>query len=239
MGLTLVSVPIGNLGDITLRAIETLKTADFIICEEIRPAETLLKRFGITVLTGASLSKKQEMQSEEAEIPPKEIFQLNEHSTDAELKALLKLCRDFNVALISDCGTPGFCDPGANLADLCMRDKIPVDANPGASSLMTLLTLSGHRVDEFYFAGFLPSGTAERTQKIQELSRFKTNLIFMDTPYRLDKLLTELTPGFGSNKAVLGFDLTGKEQHVERGDIAKLASRKWGKFPFVLLVLKS
>src|SRR5438046_298584 len=105
MSLIVVSTPIGNLGDITLRAIETLKEADVIICEEFKPARVLLKRLGIL---------------------EKELFQLNEHSRPGDLDELIQLCQSKKVALISDCGTPGFSDPGADLVNACHEKKINV-----------------------------------------------------------------------------------------------------------------
>ena len=215
MSLTVVSTPIGNYGDITFRAVETLKACDILICEEKKPAEILLKRCGVT---------------------PKEMFFLNEHSTPKDLKELVELCRKKNVALISDCGTPGFCDPGADLVSACLKEKIKVDVNPGASSLMSLLALTGERVDEFYFAGFLPSENSARQKKINALSKISTSIIVMDTPYRLTKTLQELSDLFGAKQVVLGVDLTGPDHQVVRGKLKELATQTWPKAPFVLLI---
>src|SRR5258708_24103292 len=122
MSLTVVAVPIGNYEDITLRAKETLANCDVVICEEIKPASILFKRLGI---------------------PDKEFFQLNEHSTPKDIEPLIELCKIKKVALISDCGTPGFCDPGPELVDGCFKEGVSVGVNPGPSSLMALLSLSG------------------------------------------------------------------------------------------------
>lgn len=219
MSLTLVSVPIGNFADITLRAIESLKAADAIICEEIRPAQTLLKRLGLLDLD-------------------RPMHQLNEHTKDNELPKLLEVCVEKNAALITDCGTPGFCDPGARLVDLCLKRGVPVDTNPGASSLMALLSLCGYRMDEFHFAGFLPAETQSRQLKIQSLQKLNSAIVLMDTPYRLDKLLQELCPLFSSRQAVLGIDLTGENHRLVRGAISEIAKTRHGKHPFVLLILK-
>jgi 16S rRNA (cytidine1402-2'-O)-methyltransferase len=216
MSLTVVSTPIGNFQDITLRAIETLKNADAIICEEIKPARVLLKRLGID---------------------EKELFPLNEHSQKADLKELLTLCREKNIALISDCGTPGFCDPGSDLVAACAKEKIIVDTNPGASSLMALISLCGEKLDQFYFVGFPPAEKSERYRYIQGLRKFQVPIVVMDTPYRLKSTLHDFRENFGERRAVLGMDLTGEKNQVARGTINEIASKDWPKAPFVLLIM--
>jgi 16S rRNA (cytidine1402-2'-O)-methyltransferase len=217
MSLTVVSVPIGNYGDITLRAKETLAAADCVICEEIKPASILYKRLGI---------------------PEKEFFQLNEHSTPEEISELIQLCKNKNVALISDCGTPGFCDPGPELVSGCIKEAINVDVNPGASSLMALLSLSGVRLKSFNFIGFLPAEKSERQKEIQKLKKVNIPFIIMDTPYRLTSTLQDFAQNdFGSYKAILGVDLTGPGHRVARGSIKELATQDFQKLPFVLLVV--
>jgi len=217
MSLTVVSVPIGNFGDITLRAKETLEKVDAVICEEIKPASILYKRL---------------------EIPEKEFFQLNEHSTPKEILELVELCKNRNIALISDCGTPGFCDPGPELVSGCVKEGIEVNVNPGASSLMALLSLSGIRLKRFTFVGFLPAEKTERQKEIQKLKKLSHPFIIMDTPYRLKSTLQDLNQNdFGQCKAVLGVDLTGNSQRVARGSIKELATQEWQKLPFVLLVI--
>lgn len=217
MSLTVVSIPIGNYGDITLRAKETLATVDCVICEEIKPASILYRRLGI---------------------PEKEFFKLNEHSTPKEISELVQLCKSKNVALISDCGTPGFCDPGPELVSGCIKEGVTVDVNPGASSLMALLSLSGVRLKSFNFVGFLPAEKSERLKEIQKLKKISVPFIIMDTPYRLSATLQELAQNdFGSCKAVLGVDLTGAGHRVARGSIKDLAGQEFQKLPFVLLVI--
>lgn len=214
MSLTVVSTPIGNYGDITLRAIESLKSCDVVICEELKPAEILLKKI---------------------KIEGKKLLQLNEHSTASDLNELTEVCRTKNVVLISDCGTPGFYDPGADLVDHCYKNKISVDVNPGASSLMTLISHSGIKLNEFYFVGFLPAENSERQSKIQKLVQQKIPLVFMDTPYRLNKTLQELAVHFGERQAVLGINLTMPEQEIHKGKLRALSGIKHPKSPFVLI----
>jgi 16S rRNA (cytidine1402-2'-O)-methyltransferase len=217
MSLTVVSVPIGNYGDITLRAKETLESVDCVICEEIKPASILYKRLGI---------------------PEKEFFQLNEHSTPKEISELVQLCKSKNVALISDCGTPGFYDPGPELVAGCVKEGISVDVNPGASSLMALLSLSGVRLKSFNFVGFLPAEKSERLKEIQKLKKISVPFILMDTPYRLTATLQDLAQNdLGGCKAVLGVDLTGPAHRMARGSIKELSAQEWQKLPFVLLVV--
>jgi 16S rRNA (cytidine1402-2'-O)-methyltransferase len=215
MSLTIVSTPIGNYGDITVRAIETLTSCDVLICEELKPARVLLKRLGLG---------------------EKPLHQLNEHSKPQDIDELAKLCVNSNVALISDCGTPGFCDPGAKLVDRCHRDGIPVDVNPGPSSLMALLALSGFELKEFHFVGFLPAEKTERLRKVASLKGLRIPFVIMDTPYRLEATLKDLAADFGDRTAVLGVDLTGGNQKLTRSKLSKLAQGSWGKEPFVLLV---
>ena len=215
MGLTVVSTPIGHYDDITLRAIESLRKAQAIICEERKPASILLKKL---------------------EIPEPPLWELNEHSRSQDLQELLELCRSQNVCLVSDCGTPAFCDPGAALVDACLKEKIPVDVNPGPSSLMALLSVAGVELKQFYFVGFLPAEKGERSKKMADLKNIKVPVVIMDTPYRLQATLQELAAELAGRKAVLGVDLTGGQQQVARDSMKNLASRNWPKLPFVLLI---
>ena len=169
MSLSIVSTPIGNLDDITLRAIESLRKADVIIGEEYREVTTLLKRL---------------------DIPKPQLELLNEHSKEDDLQELLKLCLEKNVALVSDCGTPGFCDPGAHLVKLCRDHGLDVKPVPGASSLMALLAVSGRKLQSFYFRGFLPAKKELRQSALKEVAKDSRNQVIMYTPYRLSKLLT-------------------------------------------------
>ncbi|MCB0351594.1 MAG: methyltransferase, partial [Bdellovibrionales bacterium] len=143
--LFIVATPIGNYSDITLRALELLKTCDILIGEEHRVASTMLKKLGLE---------------------QREIYLLNEHSNKKDIDELVKLCAEKNVALISDCGTPGFSDPGAELIERCRKNNIQVSSAPGASSLMTLLSLSSQRINQFVFVGFLPANNEARVEAL-------------------------------------------------------------------------
>jgi 16S rRNA (cytidine1402-2'-O)-methyltransferase len=202
MSLQIIATPIGNPGDITLRAIESLRAAEIVIGEERAEVSKLLKRLEIT-------GKRLEL--------------LNEHSKDKDVAELLELCRSQKVALVSDCGTPGFCDPGAKLVRACRAAGIQVEALPGASSLMALLSVNGSDMKEFLFRGFLPAEREERAQALNELKRERRAVVLMDTPYRLSRLLSELAQTFGERKALIGLDLTQPTEKIIEASLSQLA----------------
>lgn len=219
MSLTLVSVPIGPFEDITLRALKEIKSAEVVIGEESKPLFQLLKSL---------------------EIPrPPQVEFLNEHSKEVDLEFFVDLCKNKKIVLVTDCGTPGFCDPGAELVRRCREQKIPVTAAPGASSLMVLLSLSGLDLKEFYFRGFLPAKTEQRREALQKLQKMNVPIVLMDTPYRFQAFLKDLKDTFPAHHTVLGLDLTQDSEHVYAGplknlDLAKLPE----KAEFILIVHK-
>jgi 16S rRNA (cytidine1402-2'-O)-methyltransferase len=203
VSLKLVATSIGDPGDITLRAIETLKSADVVIGEERKEVSKLMKALGIE-------GKRLEL--------------LNEHSKDIDVAELLELCRTLNVALVSDCGTPGFCDPGAKLVSLCRRESISVTTLPGASSLMCILSVAGHEMKEFVFRGFLPVDRDERAQALKDLERERRPIILMDTPYRLNRLMSELALKWPERRGVLGCDFTQSTESIHDGSLKSIAA---------------
>lgn len=214
--LYVVATPIGDKSEITLRALEILKNAPVIICESTKEASTLLKHHGIT-------GKKYEV--------------LNEHTKPEELPALLELCKAQDVALVSDCGTPGFSDPGADLIRLCRRNQVAVKSVLGASSLMGLLSLSSMKIPEFVFRGFLPAENNERKREIDKLKKESRAVILMDTPYRLKKLLSELKLVLPDRKALLALNLSAADETVLEGSLKELSDRlKIEKAEFMLLL---
>ncbi|MES2963090.1 MAG: SAM-dependent methyltransferase [Bdellovibrionota bacterium] len=216
MGLELVATPIGDPADITLRAIEALKAASLVIGEERKEVSKLLKRLGIE-------GKRMEL--------------LNEHSRDDDVRELADFCAGARVALVTDCGTPGFCDPGARLVALCRKRGIPVRSLPGASSLMVLLSMSGENLREFVFRGFLPAEREERARALNELEREKRPIVLMDTPYRLGRLMTELSAKWPKRRALLGLDFTLATEAVWEDELSALALRvKDRKAEFMLVV---
>lgn len=216
--LYVVSSPIGNFRDITLRALDTLEKADAVICEEFREASTLLKKIGIS---------------------DKQLLQLNEHNElEAAEEFVMQLINGDTLALISDAGTPAFADPGTYLIKRCMELQIPVEAIPGPSSLMTAISLSPLPLEEFFFAGFLPRKEEQRRNKFNFLKRLNTSIVLMDTPYRLGKLLEEVKEFFGAGKLItLAIDLTQESESVIHGPVQevinKVGSRK-GEFILIL-----
>lgn len=200
--LYLVSTPIGNPDDITLRGLSVLKNADFIICEEFREARRLLSHYDIQ----------------------KELISLNEHNeSEAAGDILLKLMAGKNAALISDAGTPLFSDPGHILSGLCIQNEIQLIPVPGANSLLPALTGSGFSFEKFYYYGWLSPKKDIRRQQLNKLKNTREVIIFMDTPYRLKSLLEDIIKIMGSNlPAVLAFELTMPGEKFYRGTTGKI-----------------
>lgn len=216
--LHVVALPIGNLDDITLRALKLLREADVIIGEERKELIPMLKHF-------------------EVDFHAKTLEFLNEHSDKDDLQHLKGLCKEKNVVLVSDCGTPVFCDPGAHLISLCRKEKIPVVSAPGASSLMTLLSLSSEKLLKFQFVGFLPREKEERMREIKKLSQLKEPFIVMDTPYRLKATVDQMAQAMGGRRALLGCDLTQSNELVLEDTLSKINSQIGDeKREFILLV---
>lgn len=216
--LYVVSTPIGNFKDITLRALNTLEKAEAVICEEFREASTLLKKIGV---------------------PDKQLLQLNEHNEkEAAEEIVMHLINGHSLALISDAGTPAFADPGTYLVKRCMELQIPIEVIPGPSSLMAAISLSPLPLDEFFFAGFLPRKEEQRRDKFNILKRMNTSIVLMDTPYRLGKLLEEVKENFGARKLItLAIDLTQKSESVIHGpvqEVIKKAGNRKGEFILIL-----
>ena len=215
----LVSTPIGNYEDITLRALRILKEADFIICEESKEARRLLSHYKID----------------------KELFELNEHNEDETANEfLLKILEGKTAALISDAGTPLFSDPGNLLVELCISQKIDVIPIPGANSLLPALIGSGLDFEKFYYYGWLSPKKDIRRKELLKLKGIREVIILLDTPYRLKSLLTDIVKILGKNiRTVLAFDLTMKTERFYRGtaeEIQKIAEQKNLKGEFVLIL---
>jgi len=217
--LFLVSTPIGNYEDITLRALRILKEVDFIICEEFKEARRLLSHYQIE----------------------KELFELNEHNEDeAANDMLLKILDGKTAALISDSGTPLFSDPGHLLVELCISQKIDVIPVPGANSLLPALIGSGLDFEKFYSYGWLSPKKDERRNELSRLKGIREVIVLFDTPYRLKSLLADVVKILGKNvRIVLAFELTMKAETFFRGtaeDIYKIAEQKNLKGEFVLIL---
>lgn len=214
--LYLVATPIGDSSEISVRALDILKESDVIICESTKEASKFLRTHGIT-------GKKFEI--------------LDEHSTPQDKASLVPLCAEKKVALVTDCGTPGFCDPGADLVRLCRQKNVPVKSVLGASALMGLLSLSGQRLDEFVFRGFLPAETESRGRALKELTKEKRAIVLMDTPYRLKKTLNDMKDHFSNRRFLLTLNLSQEDETILDGNIDHLISKNpFEKAEFMLLV---
>jgi 16S rRNA (cytidine1402-2'-O)-methyltransferase len=202
-GLHIVATPIGNLGDITLRALETLAGADLIACEDTRVTRKLLERYAIaTPLTP-----------------------YHEHNAALARPMLLqRIAEGAAVALVSDAGTPLVSDPGFKLVRAVQDAGFAVTTLPGASSLLAALTLAGLPTDQFLFAGFLPPKESARRARIAELSRIPATLVLFETAPRAAAALADLAEGLGENRqAALCRELTKLHEEVSRGSLILLA----------------
>jgi 16S rRNA (cytidine1402-2'-O)-methyltransferase len=219
--LYIVATPIGNIHDITLRAIETLKSADAIICEERKEGSKLLKRL---------------------DIKAKELMPLNEHNerekSERINEIILLLHEGKQLALISDCGTPVFSDPGALLIQQAVLFNVPVIPIPGPSSLMAALSVLDESLERFVFGGFLPRDSDKRLEELKTLDRSGYPIILMDTPYRLNRLLDEIGSAYGKGRRItLACDLTLPNESIHRGTIKQIQAQVAGrKAEFILVV---
>jgi 16S rRNA (cytidine1402-2'-O)-methyltransferase len=203
-GLYLVATPIGNLGDITLRAIAVLSRADLICCEDTRHSRTLLAHFAID----------------------RPLRAYHEHNADAERPRILaKLAEGRVVALISDAGTPLVSDPGFRLVRDCIEAGHSVTSLPGASSVMNAVTLAGLPTDQFHFAGFLPSREGQRRTRLAELGAIPATLVLFEAPNRLAASMADIVEVLGSARQVaVARELTKRFEEVRRGTAAEVAT---------------
>ena len=216
--LYIVATPIGNPLDITLRAIEILKNADAVICEDQREGSKLAKSIGIEI---------------------KEWIEVNEHNeSDSGDFIQEKLLTGTTLALISDCGTPVFSDPGAKIIERALSVGAKVIPIPGASSLMAALSILDTPLPKFYFAGFLPRQPNERASMLEYLRKMHVPVILMDTPYRMDAILKDSLKAFGSGKnAVLACNLTLPNETIYRGNLGDISKQAGGKKAEFILII--
>ena len=218
--LYLVSTPIGNMDDITLRALEVLKESDMIVCEEFKMGRRLLSVFGIE----------------------KDLTELNEHNEKESAEEVIEALKGGeNVALISDAGTPLFSDPGHYLVELCLANDIRVVPVPGANSLLPALIGSGLDFERFFYYGWLSPKKEIRRKELKRLKNMQETLVILDTPYRLRTLLKDVLLIFGKHqKIVVAYQLTmKKKEEFLRGGVAEILTEvesKSLKGEFVLLI---
>ncbi len=201
--LYIVAIPIGNWGDITYRAVETINACDALVCEEFKPGSTLLKKL---------------------DIEKKEIVLLNEHNEPEQAADLLvRLLNGQSLALVSDAGTPVFSDPGHYLIQLAASSGITVSPIPGASSLMAALSVLDFHLEKFVFGGFLPRDPDARKRDLARYRSMRMPLVLMDTPYRLGALLDDVVKVFGKEVPVtVAYDLTLPTETIYRGGAAEV-----------------
>ena len=198
--LYVVPTPIGNLEDITLRAINVLKEVDFILAEDTRTTSHLLRHLGV-------------------EKPMHSHHKFNEHATVGRVAEAINNGRD--VALVSDAGTPGISDPGFLLVRKCVEEGIEVVTLPGATALIPAVVQSGFPCDRFCFEGFLPQKKG-RMKRLQELALEPRTLVLYESPYRVVKCLEQLAETFGEERRVAVVrEITKKFEETVRGTIAE------------------
>jgi 16S rRNA (cytidine1402-2'-O)-methyltransferase len=199
--LYLVATPIGNLEDITLRAIRTLRECDLVAAEDTRRTGQLLKHLCISK-------------------PLLSYFQFNEARRSEEL--LERLRQGQKIALVTDAGTPGVSDPGERVVKAALAAGYRVESVPGPCALIAALTASGLATDEFHFIGFLPHKSGARRRSLEALRSFAGTLVLYESPYRIQKLLDELSQVFPDRKVVLARELTKRFEEFLRGTAADL-----------------
>lgn len=204
MRLVLVPTPIGNLEDITLRALRILKEADIIAAEDTRHSQKLLTKYGIhTPLTS-----------------------YHDHNKEEKAPVLVsKMLDGRTVALISDAGTPGISDPGYFLINLAVDQKIPVVPIPGATAAIAALSISGLPTDSFVFEGFLPSKHTARLKRLEDLKPEKRTLVFYEAPHRIIATVEDILNVLGDRKAVVTRELTKMHEEAIRGSVSEVLAR--------------
>lgn len=199
--LYIIPTPIGNLGDMTERAKETLENVDFVASEDTRVGGKLLMLFGIK----------------------KPLLSYHEHSNKAVINSIVeRILSGESCGLITDAGTPAVSDPGEKLVAACAESDITIIALPGACAAVTAISASGLKSRRFCFEGFLPENKKERRERIEELSREKRTFILYISPHDAESYLKELSETFGERKAVLAKELTKLHERYFRGRLCEI-----------------
>lgn len=201
--LYLVATPIGNLADITVRALDVLRSADLIACEDTRHTRKLLDHYQIST----------------------KLVSYHEHNEEARALELAKKLEDgSNVAVVSDAGTPGICDPGFKVVTRAIEAGANIIALPGACAFVLAAVSSGLGTDAIYFGGFLPARSGERRRRLAEVADIPATLIFYETPHRIAASLKDCEAALGNRKAAVARELTKLHEETRRGTLAELAA---------------
>src|SRR5574337_1298583 len=202
--LYIVATPIGNLEDITLRAIRILKEAGLIAAEDTRHTRRLLDKYHIE----------------------NQLTSYHDHNKEEKAPVLVaRLLEGKSVALVSDAGTPGISDPGYFLINLALDQKIPVVPIPGATAAIAALSISGMPTDSFAFEGFLPPKQTARTKRLKELATEKRTVIFYEAPHKIIKTIEDMLEVFGDRRAVVTRELTKIHEETIRGTLSEIRQR--------------
>ena len=214
--LYLVATPIGNLQDISTRALETLKAVDVIACEDTRHTQKLLNHYSI----------KNRLVS---------YHEHNETARAIELAEMLKAGK--SVAVVSDAGTPAVCDPSFRVVELAIEIGAPVVPVPGAVAFVSALIVSGLPTDAVFFGGFLPSKKNERLRRFEEVRDIPATLVFYESPHRIEKSLADALEILGDRRAALARELTKLHEEIIRGNLSEIFSQVSGNPPKGELVI--
>jgi 16S rRNA (cytidine1402-2'-O)-methyltransferase len=202
--LFIVATPIGNLEDITARALRVLREVDLIACEDTRHTVKLLNHFGITT----------------------RMISYHEHNERERADEICRLLASGkSVALVSDAGTPLVSDPGFRIVQAAIAQDISVVPIPGAAAFVTALVASGLPTDRFFFAGFLPARTSARRAQLSELSDLRATLVFYEAPHRIAATLKDAHDVLGNRQAAIARELTKLHEEIARGTLAELGGR--------------
>ena len=214
--LHVIGTPIGNLGDVTLRALEILRSADVVAAEDTRHSGILLKHYGIQ----------------------KPLVSYHEHNEAMRTAQLIeRIAANENVALITDAGTPGISDPGARLIRECIKRQLPFTIVPGPSSILTALVGSGFAAEKFFFAGFLPIKSGQRERELRAADTRAETTIFFESPYRLLKTLTAAAQVMPDRQVCVARELTKKFEEFRRGKPSELLAHYQDRPPKGEIVL--
>lgn len=202
--LYLVATPIGNLQDITLRALEALRTVDLIACEDTRHTRNLLNHFRISNKT----------------------VSYHEHNEQERAEEFVdRLIAGENIALVSDAGTPGICDPGFRIVQRAAEIGAAVVPIPGAAAFVSAAIASGLPTDSIFFGGFLPSKKGERRKRLEEICTIPATLVLYETPHRLGRSLADCFDILGDRRVVVAREMTKLHEEFVRGCLSELAAR--------------